>query len=153
MKKVILAVVVMMSVGLTSASAQEFKLGAHAGVPVGDVSDVSDFAFGADVSYLWNAVGVLQLGPKVGYHQYTGDWDAGFIPVAAEGRVGLGDAVFVGADLGYGIGLKDGMDGGFYYAPKLGFGFMGIKVIGSYTGISSDGVDVSSVNAGIELSL
>lgn len=153
MKKLILAVVVILGFGLNSVSAQELKVGAHAGVPVGDVSDYSDFAFGADLSYLWNAVGVLQLGPKVGYHQYTGDWDAGFLPVAAEGRVGLGDAVFVGLDLGYGISLKDGVDGGFYYGPKLGFGFMGIKVIGSYTGISFDGGDASSVNAGIELSL
>ncbi len=153
MKKVILAAVVIMSFGLTTANAQELKVGAHAGVPVGDAADVSDLAFGADLAYLWNAAGILQVGPKVGYHQYTGDFDAGFIPVAAEGRVGLGEAVFVGLDLGYGISLKDGVDGGLYYAPKLGFGFMGVKVIGSYTGISLDGGDASSVNAGIEFSL
>ncbi|MGB7842500.1 MAG: hypothetical protein WBL21_06895 [Salinimicrobium sp.] len=153
MKKLIFAVAVLFTAGLSSVSAQELKLGAHAGVPVGDVSDVSDFAFGADLAYLWNVAGILQAGPKIGYHQYTGDFDAGFLPVAAEGRVGLGEAVFVGLDLGYGISLKDGVDGGLYYAPKLGFGFMGVKIIGSYTGISLDGGEASSVNAGIEISL
>ncbi|MGB7785668.1 MAG: hypothetical protein WBL27_06160 [Salinimicrobium sp.] len=157
MKKLIFAVAVMLTVGLTSASAQELKLGAHAGIPVGDVSDASDFTLGASLSYLWSPAGIFKVGPKVGYEHFFVKSDYGddfsFLPIAAEGRVALGDAVFVGLDLGYGIGVSNGNDGGFYYSPKLGFGFMGLKVVGSYSGISMNGGTVSAVTAGLEFGL
>lgn len=157
MKKLILAAVVMFSMGLTSVSAQELKIGAHAGVPVGDVSDVSDFTLGASFSYLWSPAGMFKVGPKIGYEHFFvkseyGD-DFSFLPIAAEGRVALGDAVFVGLDLGYGIGVSSNNDGGFYYSPKLGFGFMGLKIVGAYSGISMDGGTVSAVTAGLEFGL
>lgn len=157
MKKLILAAVVILSFGLTSASAQEIKLGVHGGVPVGDAGDYSDFLLGASVSYLWSPTGVFQVGPKIGYEQFFvkdefGDTDVSFLPIAAEGRVSLGDVIFAGLDLGYGVGLNDGNDGGFYYSPKIGFGFMSVKVIGSYSSFSRDGGSASSVNAGVEFS-
>ena len=161
MKKLILAAVVILSFGLTSASAQEVKLGVHGGVPVGDLDGVSNFALGADVAYLYNTAGIFQLGGTTGYHHYFGEsgtegdleWevdDFSFLPIAAAGRVSLGDVIFAGVDLGYAIGLNDGNDGGFYYAPKLGFGLFMFDVVGSYTGVSLDGGNASSVNVGVE---
>jgi len=78
--------------------------------------------------------------------------DFSFLPIAAAGRVSLGDVLFAGVDLGYAIGLNDGNDGGFYFAPKLGFGLFMFDVVGSYTGVSRDGSTVSSVNVGVEFS-
>lgn len=154
MKKLFLVVIIICSFGINSASAQEFNIGAHAGVPVGDIEAGSNFALGADLSYLWSAADILKVGPKVGYHSFFAEAEGAdnlsFLPVAAEGRVSLGGMVFVGADLGYGIGLTDGVDGGFYYAPKLGFGLFGVDIVGSYTSFSLDGGTASSVNVGVE---
>ncbi len=145
-----------------SMQAQEVKVGAHVGVPVGDISDFSDFKLGLDFAYLFSPVEMLQVGPMVGYsHYFTKEIeyfgapsidppDESFLPLAASGRFSLGDAVFAGADLGYAIGLNDGNDGGFYYRPKLGFDLLGVWVVGSYEGISRDGSSVSSVNVGVE---
>lgn len=154
MRKLILTAIIFCSIGISSAFAQEFNVGAHVGVPVGDIKDESNFALGADLSYLWSPTGIFKVGPKVGYHTFFAEADGvdnlSFLPVAAEGRVSLGGMVFVGADLGYGIGLTDGVDGGFYYAPKLGFGLFGVDIIGSYTSFSLEGGTASSVNVGVE---
>lgn len=164
MKKLLFACVVLISVGLTTSNAQNFVFGVHGGVPVGDVSDSHNFDIGVDVAYMFNTMGVFQFGGLVGYSHYFGDSmeamgieididDAQFLPVAATGRASLGDAVFVGLDLGYGIGLNDGNDGGFFYRPKLGFDLFGIGIVGSYEGFSMDGGTVSSVNVGVEFGL
>lgn len=164
MKKLLIAITLMFSVGLTTASAQEFRLGVHGGVPVGDVSDTHNFDLGLHASYMFNPLGVFQFGPMIGYSHYFGDSfeemgfeievdDAQFLPIGASGRASLGDVVFVGLDLGYGIGINDGNDGAFFYRPKLGFDFMGIDIIGSYEGFSRDGGTVSSVNVGVEFGL
>lgn len=161
MKKLVLAGLVMFFT-TSFMQAQEVKIGAHVGIPVGDISDFSDFDLGIDFAYMFSPVEMLQVGPMIGYSHYfmkdidMGSFgtfevdDASFLPIAASGRVSLGDAVFAGADLGYAVGLNDGNDGGFYYRPKLGFDLLGVWVIGSYEGISMDGGDVSSVNVGVE---
>lgn len=152
MKKLILVTAVLLTFGVSSSIAQEFKMGAHAGVPVGDISDTHNLSIGADITYLLNPMGFFQFGPMVGYSHYVGESnfeDAQYLPIAASGRLALGDAVFVGLDLGYGIGLSD-YDGALFYRPKLGYDFLGISIVGSYEGFSYDGGTVSSVNAGIE---
>ena len=110
-------------------------------------------------------MGVFEFGGMVGYSHYFGESgeevggiefeydDAQFLPVAATGRASLADVILVGLDLGYGIGINDGNDGGFFYRPKFGFDFMGVDVWGSYEGFSMDGGTVSSVNVGIEFGL
>lgn len=165
MKKLIFALTVFLVLGVYSLQAQ-WKLGVHAGVPVGDefVKEAFSFNAGADVAYLFGVADVLEVGPMLGYMHYFGDsgeedgfeWevdDAQFLPIAASGRVSLGATVFVGADLGYAVGMNDGNDGGFFYRPKLGFGIAAVNIIGSYSGVSMDGGTVSSVNVGIEFGL
>jgi len=160
MKKLLLLSMLIFAV--SAVQAQEIKVGAHVGIPVGDSSDNSNFDLGADVAYLFSPIEMFQVGPMLGLsHYFTEEIeyygapsvdppDATFLPIAASGRVSLGDAVFAGADLGYAVGLNDGNDGGFYYRPKLGFDLLGIWVVGSYEGISMDGGSVSSVNVGVE---
>lgn len=161
MKKLVL--VSMLFFAASALQAQEIKLGVHGGIPVGDISDASDFTLGVDLAYLFSPVDMFQVGPMIGYsHYFIKDMEFGgetfefddvsFLPIAASGRVSLGDAVFAGADLGYAVGISDGNDGGFYYRPKLGFDLLGLWVVGSYEGISMDGGSVSSVNVGVEFS-
>lgn len=164
MKKLLLTLLIVCGMGIFNSSAQattDFKVGIHAGIPVGDMADFSDFNAGADVAYLFGLAGIVEVGPLVGYSRYfvedvdLGEFgslemdDASFLPVAASGRVDLGP-VFAGLDLGYAVGLNDGNDGGFYVRPKVGFGFFGLNLVGSYSAISMDGGDVSSVNLGLE---
>lgn len=160
MKKLVL--LSMLFFAVSAVQAQDIKVGVHGGIPVGDISDASDFTLGLDVAYLFTPVEMFQVGPMLGYsHYFMNDVDMGsfgtvevddasFLPIAASGRFSLGDAVFAGADLGYAVGLNDGNDGGFYYRPKLGFDLLGVWVVGSYEGISMDGGSVSSVNVGVE---
>ena len=160
MKKLVL--LSMLFFAVSAVQAQDIKVGAHVGIPVGDSSEGSNFDLGVDVAYLFSPIEMLQVGPMLGFsHYFTEEIDyngmasvdppdASFLPIAASGRVSLGDAVFAGADLGYAFGLNDGNDGGFYYRPKLGFDLLGVWVVGSYEGISRDGGSVSSVNVGVE---
>lgn len=159
MRKSILSLTIFLALGMASLQAQ-WKVGINAGIPVGAVEGFFDFNAGADVAYLFEVGKVLEVGPMVGYSHYFGDrgvegpvsWkvhDVQFLPLAASGRVSLGGTVFVGADLGYGFDIKERINGGFYYRPKLGFGLFGLSVIGSYSGIGS----FSTVNVGLEYSL
>lgn|SRR5690606_25457664 len=159
MKKLILLLALVFT-GFTTVFGQGVKLGINAGLPVGDISDASNFQVGADVSYLYPATDMFSLGGLIGYsHFFMEDidlpgvpdrTDASFLPIAASARFGFSDFLFVGGDLGYAVGLSDGNDGGFYYRPKVGYGLGKLAIIASFAGISVDGGDVSSVNLGIE---
>ena len=153
MKK-FLCSLIFLAFGFSTTYAQgDIRLGVNAGIPVGDISDASDFSAGADIAYLMG-FDTFQVGPMVGYNRYfanEGD-DASFLPIAGTARFGLA-GLELGLDLGYGLGLTDGLDGGFYYRPKVGFNLFGLGLIGSYTGISVDGGTFSSINLGVEFRL
>ena len=79
----------------------EIRIGINAGVPVGDADDFSTFNFGADFAYLFGVADVFSVGPLVGYSHFLGEGDGVdflFIPVAASGRFGISDSIFLGAD-------------------------------------------------------
>ncbi len=148
-------------IGYTSALAQSgFTLGANIGMPVGDIEDYSDFKIGADIAYRVNVVPMVDVGGLVGYSRFFIDDvdspfgsletnDIEFIPIAASGRVNFA-LLFVGADLGYAIGLDDENDGGFFYRPLVGVKLGPVGVIGSYSGINVDGNPIGSINLGVE---
>lgn len=135
-----------------------FKAGLNLGIPVGDISDNYNLQFGADVAYLFSVANTFSVGPMLGYSNFFPDdsdlYDnVQFLPIAASGRLNLGSAFFLGADLGYGIGINDGNDGGFYYRPQLGYDFGLIGLVASYSGVSTDGDTASSINLGVEFGL
>ncbi|CAL66841.1 hypothetical protein [Christiangramia forsetii] len=137
---------------------QGFKAGINVGIPTGDVSDFYNLQVGADVAYMFEVADRLSIGPMIGYMNFfpeESDFiDNGqFLPVAAAGRYGLTDSFFLGADLGYGIGITDGLDGGFYYRPQVGYDFGLVGLITSYSGVSVDGGSWSSINLGVEFGL
>lgn len=154
MKKVLLFTAVFV-LGLTQTYAQEnFKFGGNIGIPVGD-ADVYDLNYGADFAYFFEVSEGFKVGPMLGYTGYSVEGEnISFLPIAATGRYQFSDnAFFLGADLGYALGLEDGVDGGFFYRPKVGYDFGLLGVIASYSGISVDGGTFSSVNLGVEFSL
>jgi hypothetical protein len=142
---------------MVAHSQSNWKVGVNAGIPVGDVQDFSSFNLGVDVAYLFNVSDVFGVGPLVGYSHFFGQndfEDISFLPLAASGRFSFSDQFFVGADLGYAVGVDDGNDGGFYYRPKLGYNFGKLALIASYSGIEikdTGGGTVGSINLGIEL--
>lgn len=155
MKNVLFSLL-LFAAGFTSSYSQgDLRLGVNAGIPVGDAADVSSFNAGADVAYLMGFEDTFQVGPMLGYsHFFAEDGldDMQFLPIAATARFGL-LALELGADVGYALGLNEGIDGGFYYRPKVGFSLFGVGLIASYTGISVDGGTFSSVNVGAEFRL
>jgi hypothetical protein len=143
MKKLFL-IAAMAVFGLSSAQ-QGFKLGAHIGVPVADAGDVSSFTLGLDGAYMWNVAPSFDLGIATGYSHFIGKSnngykvdDFGFIPLALAGKYRFsGSPVSIGLDLGYGFSTKDGIDGGFYYQPKVAYNFSQGELYLGYQGVSS----------------
>ncbi len=161
MKKLLLLTIFLIF-GFTAVQSQSiWKIGINGGIPVGDIEDISNFQLGLDVAYLYPVSNLFSVGGLAGYSHYfvddittaqgtiSGD-DLSFLPIAASARFGFENSLFVGADLGYAIGIDDGNDGGFYYRPKVGYSLGPLVIIASFSGISVDGGDASSVNLGVE---
>lgn len=150
--------------GFANAQEGNFKLGAHVGLPMGDIKDYYSLNLGIDAAYMWNVADKFSAGIATGYSTYLaktytysdgvnsfeikGD-AAGFIPVAATGQYSLTDDLFLGADLGYAIYTGSGdNNGGFLYQPKFGYQNEKIELYAGYKGISVDGGTFSSINLG-----
>ena len=59
---------------------------------------------------------------------------------------------FVGADLGYAIGISpSGMNGGVLIRPKVGYNFGNMAAVASYSAITRSGT-IGSINVGVEFS-
>ena len=164
MKKIILTVAAIFVIGVASAQEGKFKAGINLGLPMGDIKDSYSLAVGLDVAYTWSITDKFQAGLTTGYAHYMGkstdidtgfgmmtvDFeDAGFVPLAATAQYSLSDNLFVGADLGYALGVSpSGNDGGFLYQPKIGYQTEKMEVYAGYKGISVDGGTFTSVNLG-----
>lgn len=162
MKKLLLSVAAVLAFGLVSAQDAEggFKIGIHAGIPMGDAGDLYSANFGADVAYMFPIADSFMLGATTGYSYYSGkEVDMGvlgtfkvngaFIPVAAAAHYSLNTNWFIGADLGYALYSGDGDgDGGMYYQPKVGYQTESMEFFAGYKGIAVEGGSVSSVGVG-----
>jgi hypothetical protein len=158
MKKIILLTTAVFAFSFANAQEGAFKIGAHVGLPMGDIKDGSSLNLGADVAYTWKVAEGLDVGIASGYTSYlgkNGGTSMGFIPVAATGNFGLGENIFIGADLGYAIyaGSVDGAKGGAYYQPKVGYKAEKVEVYLGYKGIAVTGGTYSSINLGINYKL
>ncbi|MFD1096192.1 hypothetical protein [Salegentibacter chungangensis] len=164
MKKLLL-VFAFTLLGVTSSFSQgSWNFGVNGGIPVGDVEEFTTFHLGTDIAYRFSFADMFEVGPMVGYSHYFGDEvtvagatfdydDIQFLPVAASARLNFVELFYLGADLGYAVGINDGNDGGFYYRPLVGvdLGLLGINV--SYSGVSMDGGSVASVNLGVDFGI
>lgn len=172
MKKIFVILFAFFAIGYAQAQTYQsypsqesgFKVGIHLGLPVGDASDISSLSLGGDVAYLFNLAEDFKLGASVGYLAYTGKKvegekmdNLGFLPIAATAQYSIIENLFIGADLGYAIGLSPSdSDGGFYYLPKIGYQIDLFEVYLGYRGIAnkfsgegySSNIDISSVSLG-----
>jgi hypothetical protein len=158
MKKIILTAAAIFAFGFANAQSGAFKLGAHVGLPTGDIKDFSSVNLGADVAYTWSVAEGLDAGITTGYTTFLRKKDAlgnepGFVPVAATAQFTLTNNWFLGVDLGYAIGVNEGNDGGFLYQPKFGYQAGNTGIYLAYKGISNDGATASSVNLGVNFKL
>lgn len=103
----------------------QFSVGAHIGIPMMDVSDVSSFNIGANVSYLHTLSPSFKIGAATGYSHFFVKklgTDAGYIPIAAKGQFIIPKSkFFIDLDLGYAISIRNEGKGGFYTYPKVGY--------------------------------
>lgn len=164
MKKVFLFAVALLAFGFANAQEGKFKAGANVGLPMGDAKDVFSLTVGLDASYTWAITDRFEAGVGSGYSLYMGKSytenlggvevkydgeDASFVPVYGTAQYLLTENIFLGADLGYAIGVApSGIDGGFLYQPKVGFQVSEFSVYAGYKGISLEGGTFSSVNLG-----
>ena len=175
MKKIILTAAAVFALTFANAQAKKeskggdseggFKMGINVGLPLGNIKDAYSLGLGVDLAYLWPISEGFQLGVTTGYAHYLGktqDYDtgfgivsvktdaAGFVPVAATAQYSLTENFFLGADLGYAIGVSpSGNNGGFLYQPKVGYQMDKIGIYAGYKGISVTGGTFSSVNLGV----
>ncbi|MFV0185634.1 hypothetical protein OBK16_00380 [Empedobacter falsenii] len=161
MKKILFSLALVIA-GLTNVNAQQghFKVGAHVGLPTGNLSEAYSLNLGADLAYLWKINDIVELGATTGISNYFGkniDFmgydieveDVQIIPLAATAKFNIAQRFFVGADLGYAFFLGESEDtGSFYYQPKIGYDFNKSEVYLGYKGMSEDGYNVGSINLG-----
>ena len=163
MKKLMLVAAIAVF-GLSNVNAQEgFTVGAHVGLPIGDIGDFSNFNYGIDAAYLWNVGEGFDVGVASGYTNFSAGDDQtidtgfgtitvesesfGFIPIAGAARYSFSDSWFAGADLGYALATEG--DGGIYYQPKFGYKTESLDVFAFYKGISRDGATVAAIGVGV----
>lgn len=157
MRKLLFAAVAVF--GFLGMNAQEggFKLGAHVGLPMGDIKDFYSLNLGIDATYMFEVADKFVVGPTLGYSNYIGK-DLGFgfktvnvnlVPIAASAQFSLSDNIFLGTDLGYGLLLADGVsEGGVYFLPRAGYQTEKIEVSLGYKSTSIEGGSYSSLNLG-----
>lgn len=160
MKKIILIAMAVFAFSFANAQDGGFKAGINLGLPMGDIKDAYSFSVGFDVAYTWKVSDKFHAGVTTGYAHYMGETqefmgleidldDAGFIPLAGTAQYSISDNLFIGADLGYALGVSpDGNEGGFLYQPKFGYQTEKFEVYTGYKGISVDGATFSSINLG-----
>ena len=150
MKKLLL--VAMMAFGV-AVNAQEGQLnvGGTIGLPIGDSSE-SNVTGAIEANYLFTVSEKFKVGPSVSYLHFQSEGaDAAFLPLAVAGRYDVAEKFFVGADLGYGIGVRPSgaTQDGFYYRPLVGYKVTNkISLHVDYTNVSLDGRTASTVGIG-----
>ncbi|HLS31483.1 MAG TPA: hypothetical protein VK021_11545 [Flavobacteriaceae bacterium] len=164
MKKVFVVLVAFLAFGFAQAQDSGFRIGVHLGLPVSDADKITSLAMGGDLAYLFNVSEEFKAGASLGYLHYSGKKThghkregLGFLPIAATAKYAIIENIFVGADLGYALGLSPSInDGGFYYLPKVGYQIDLFEVYIGYRGIAnkfslegySENLDISSVTLG-----
>jgi hypothetical protein len=142
-----------------SLHSQTFKIGGSIGLPAADAADISTLAIGIDAYYYFTDVdAVVEIGATAGFRNFFGDEiagfaieDAQFLPLAGAARIKLFGVLSGGLDVGYALGISDGLDGGLYYRPVVGLDLADtIELTASFEGIS-DAATWGNFNVGVLL--
>lgn len=164
MKKTVFVLLMTIATGVT-INAQEttpitkknswLKLGANAGVPLGNAADVSSAVVGLDFKAQLMETNHVGIGLTTGYnHFFAKDnfKDFGTVPLGAFIRVyPQSKGFFAGLDAGYSFvtNIKSA-DGGLYVKPQLGYHNYDWNFFGFYNGIFRSNADGGTIpSAGI----
>ena len=131
------------------------KTGLTAGVPVGDASDVSSFALGAEIrgQYLFNPN--FAIGLASGYNHFFAKEqfeDFGIVPVAGFFRYYFTpNGLFLGTDLGYGFLTNvEENEGGLYVNPQIGYHNRDWNIYAFYQNtFAENDLDLQTVGLGV----
>ncbi|MDB4292127.1 hypothetical protein N9954_01875 [Maribacter sp.] len=163
MKKVILILLITLS-GMGAYAQEGFKLGIQAGLPYNDFNDISSVMVGADFGYMRALGEVVDLGIMTGFvHGFpktfvfeevgveTEDNKAvDFVPLALSTRIWPSQDFSLGVDVGYAFGITEGIDGGLYFRPIIGYLFgTYTEINASHSTIKLDGASWTTINFGI----
>jgi len=132
MKKLVIAFAALFAMTQSFAQDKEIthnnswlKAGVNVGIPVGNLSDYSNFAAGIDVSGQYLVNPNFGIGITSGYTHFfpkSGLESFGTVPVGALLRYyPRSKGFFAGTDLGYTFITKGDNKGGFYVKPQLGY--------------------------------
>ena len=151
MKKVLLTVA-MFTLGLTAnAQKGELNVGGTIGLPVGDTSE-ANVTGAIEANYLFSVADKMKVGPSVSHLHFQQEGaDIAFLPLSVAGRYDVSDKFVVGADLGYGIGVRPSgnTESGFYYRPVVGYKVTKkITIQADYSAVSLDGATASTIGVG-----
>ncbi|WP_343330120.1 hypothetical protein [Polaribacter staleyi] len=161
-KLMVVAFLAIMSVSSVNAQEGVLNGGLNIGIPTGDANDFYGLTLGAELNYMFPVAEGFTLGPSVQYSHFFGKdidvfggesievSDASFLPISGAARFNVSEKFILGANLGYAIGLSDGLDGGFYYRPVVGYKIGDTTQLNlSYSGITNDGIDVNNISLGV----
>jgi hypothetical protein len=169
MKKILLFSMFLSYAGIVNAQygiegSHQFSIGATVGIPMGQVSDIYDLAYGIDAKYVsWSGAGHGGFGIASGYLNYSGTEadginveNASFIPAALVLVFDSWNGKFeFEADLGYAFALSpDDLEGGIYYRPTLSFNVdKRFAVNLSYSAVHADGLTFSNLGIGLRYNI
>ena len=141
-----------------------FRAGINAGIVTGDLSDFYSLNLGIDIIHVWGLSREIDLGVATGFNNAFGEEETfseegitvsaefanlQYIPAAIALRIYASHKFKFGGDIGYGIGLSEGFDGGFYYKPTIGIDVNGTTELNvSYVAIN-DNVTIGSAMLGV----
>ncbi len=136
MKKLIFLAVLITG---TAIAQDRFEIGANVGIPVGSTADFTSFALSADFSYLFEVAPKFDVGVATGFvNLFSEDVvgidvpDIQYIPVAAAASYKIADQWGLGVDVGYGFGVSEGSNNGFYFRPRAEYSVSKkVKVVAS----------------------
>ncbi len=150
MKKLLLVAMMAFAIAV-NAQEGELNVGGTIGLPVGDSSE-ANVTGAIEVNYLFSASEKFKVGPSVSYLHFQQEGaDAAFLPLAVAGRYDISEKFVIGADLGYGIGVRpEGLtQDGFYYRPVVGYKVTDkITIQADYSAVSLDGTTASTIGLG-----
>ncbi len=146
MKKLLLVATITVA-GFIGANAQEFQFGAGPtiGLPIGDASDISSFAVGAEIQGEYKFSDMVSGVANTGYTHFIGKDIGGFkfnfgaIPILVGARVYPSEQFFIGGQIGYGLFTGDADGGGFAYRPHIGYNASSFQLTLNYNGVSDNG--------------
>lgn len=151
-------------IGSHSISAQQseitadnswLKLGLIAGVPVGDINDISSVNTGVDLRGQHLVTPNFGIGIATGYNHFFGKdnvEDFGVIPAAAFARYYFTPkGLFIGTDVGYGFLTNvDNNEGGLYVNPQIGYHNRDWNMYAYYQNtFAENDFDVQTVGVGV----